>query len=286
MLNLKLLQKFNCYNQKNIIKFEYVLSQKHKKLKDYFNNNKNDEDYLSKLKEMHDEFFFESFYMMQGIFEENYILIDEIFQSMNNSASAPRMSIKSISQDVVVEIYKSHSKDFNFRVIKISDNTAFDNILNDNKKYFFSNDLEKLFLEKKYKNPRLNIELMEKLKSKEITWEECWVKYKLQDKSSNSYKSTVVIPMAIRSEDKDKEHPEFYENFFKNVNHSKNSRTIWGFLCFDHKNRKYFINEEDIVSLGYIFADILSLYLMFFYNFFTSSKTIELIDKTLKKAKF
>ena len=59
-----------------------------------------------------------------------------------------------------------------------------------------------------------------------------------------------------------------------------------GFLCFDHKDVKYFnLDEEVLIKIGYIIADILTLYLMYFCNHITGSKTINEINKLLVEKK-
>jgi len=41
----------------------------------------------------------------------------------------------------------------------------------------------------------------------------------------------------------------------------EDARTIFGYLCFDHVEENYFNDDIDI-DVGYIFADIISLYMV------------------------
>ena len=43
------------------------------------------------------------------------------------------------------------------------------------------------------------------------------------------------------------------------IDEKGNIRAIYGLVCFDHPQKKYFNKKTDI-SAGYIFADIFSLY--------------------------
>jgi len=50
------------------------------------------------------------------------------------------------------------------------------------------------------------------------------------------------------------------EEFKELVNLENVDRTIFDFLCFDHVDVNYF-DEEGDVALGYVFADIVSMYI-------------------------
>jgi hypothetical protein len=86
--------------------------------------------------------------------------------------------------------------------------------------------------------------------------------------------------MAIRIKDDD--HVLFKEKFSNKIIHRESNRTVWGFLCFEYLEKNVFSNteENDIVNTSYIIADILSLYLMFFYNHISGSKTF---NESMKK---
>ena len=54
-------------------------------------------------------------------------------------------------------------------------------------------------------------------------------------------------------------------------------RVIFGFLCFDHIDSNYFIENED-VSLGYVFADVLSVYFVSRMMYTSMSDTFKSIE--------
>lgn len=79
------------------------------------------------------------------------------------------------------------------------------------------------------------------------------------------YKSTLIVPMTLWNND-------LSEEFKELVNLDNVDRTIFGFLCFDHVDADYF-DEENDVALGYVFADILSMYIFARLIYMESSKT-------------
>lgn len=280
MTQLEAIQDFICFNQKNIIKYEYLISQLHKDLKNYFNDNQEDEDFEKKLNLKYEKLIIESYTRLIDMLDMNKPLIRNIFKSI--SSGFPRISIKSIDNDYVLDLYRDGDEN-DFRLTKVQDNTAFNEILNNNQKYYIANNLEELFLQGKYENSRLNKEQRDELADGKIDWINCWKPYTNTTKNVKYYNSTLVIPMAIRSDNLDKKDKEFYEKFFKNVSHHKNSRTVWGFLCLDHKSSNFFEDEETMKLTGYIIADILSLYLMFFYNYISASDTINKVFKKISE---
>lgn len=58
-------------------------------------------------------------------------------------------------------------------------------------------------------------------------------------------------------------------------------RTIFGYLCLDHISTNYFNPIFDIDS-GYIYADILSLYLFVRFVFVNQSETYQKVVMLLK----
>jgi hypothetical protein len=90
-------------------------------------------------------------------------------------------------------------------------------------------------------------------------WVECWDRPR--DRKGNillldprsCYKSTLITPMTLWNNELDDSFKDLMAAKGENV-----ERLIFGYLCFDHIQENYFVKiDEDI---GYIFADILSLY--------------------------
>lgn len=201
-----------------------------------------------------------------------------------NYDKAPNIVIKTVVNNDVVDMYRSLKNGplAYFQYSSISANTGFDDIVNNKKDIYLNNDLKQSYLDKKYKNPRLTDLTQEIIEDRTIEWIDLWDKF--EDGSRQPYLSTLIIPMQISkdTEKTSKSNEEFNKTFFKNYTTS----TIWGFLCIDHQSRNYFSNIEDAKNMvskdiGYILADTISLYLMFFYNHITGSKTVKRYTDTL-----
>ncbi|MCD4754916.1 MAG: hypothetical protein K8R75_03825 [Deltaproteobacteria bacterium] len=74
------------------------------------------------------------------------------------------------------------------------------------------------------------------------------------------------------------------DEFKKLINLENVERTIFGFLCFDHVETDYFDEETDVL-LGYVFADLISLYIFSRLVYVEISKTFGNVEKHLTDAK-
>lgn len=257
---MKTLREFICYNQKQIIKFEYTISQYHRDLKDLIREKNPDE---GKLQEAYDRLAVDSFLLMESIFKENNEFILNNFGLKDKNL---RFTIKMVYGENVLDIFRNHDTDTILNETLYSENTAFDNIMNDGAKYYLNNDIEQSYNNNEYKNPRLK---------ENESWENAWENYSNADASDKYYNSTLVIPMSITSKNLD-EKSLFYKKYFEQRSKGKvntNTRAIWGFVCFDTKKKNYFDENLDL-DLGFIIADILSLYVIFYYNYAISSQTV------------
>jgi hypothetical protein len=259
----KAIREFICYNQKEIIQYEFLVSEKHRdlrKLVDKKNPTKEDV-------EKHYNMLIDTAYDgLIKIYQDNIDLINNIFKA-TGIPKAPKVTVKTLEDGSVLDFFRSN-KPSNFDLNGIESNTGFSKIMSSPKEMFYINhDLEKSFLNGSYINPRLD---EGKFKEKSVSWTDYWKP--LYDGSKDEYLSTLIIPMAIRINDNDDD--LFKKKFSENISHGESSRTVWGFLCFDYPEKNILKEyEEDVKDVSYIIADILSLYLMFFYNHISGSKT-------------
>ena len=273
------LREFICYNQKQIIKYEYIISNLHKDFRKIYKDSKSTHEEINI---SYEKLHIESFLLMENIFKENFNFIKNTFGLFDKDL---RFTIKIINNEYVTDIYRSHNINSLFHESKYTENTAFDEIMNHDKKYFHSDNLEELYKAGKYKNPRLKEK--DFLLRNSIEWKDCWNDYDgKKNNNKNYYNSTLVIPMSITSDNED-ENSDFYNAFFKEKNESiakSKTRTIWGFACFDSQQKDYFgsLKHIDFLDLGYIISDILSIYLVYFYNYTITSKTILEYENSLK----
>jgi hypothetical protein len=266
MYCLKKIREFVCFNQKQLIQYEYLVSERHKELRKYLESNSNEDEISELLQNLIDI----AYGNLLNILYENVENIYSMLKSIGLEIE-PNITIKTLENGAVLDFFRSHAS-ANLSTTKIESNTGFSEIMNDSKRmYFIRHDLETDFLNEDYDNPRLNANLREKFRRGEISWEECWTAVEGSEESFH-YRSTLIIPMSIRVNENDDE--VFIKKFSRNVSHSDKVRTVWGFLCFDSTEKNVFKDMEDeLRDIGYIVADILSLYLMFFYNHISGSET-------------
>ena len=112
-------------------------------------------------------------------------------------------------------------------------------------------------------------------------WVKCWrgnkdeLKTTATEDHQNCYKSTLIIPLTLWG---NKLGPRF-----KNKIRMKDiGRTIFGYLCLDHISTDYFNSVLDVDS-GYVYADILSLYLLIRIVYIDQSETFSDVRKLLLK---
>ena len=273
------LREFICYNQKQIIKFEYVVSNLHKDFREAYNDKNISSD---KIKELYEKLHIDSFILMEKIFKENFKFIKNTFGSNDEDL---RFTVKIVNGDYVTDIFRSHTINNLFYESRYEENTVFDEIMNNGKKYFYSDNLEELYKRGEYKNPRLKDK--ELLLKGNIKWKEFWNNYNDTKEINNYYNSTFVMPMSMTSDNEDKQ-SGFYNRFFEQKSESivqSQTRTIWGFVCLDSKKTDYFksltLKNIDFIDLGYIVSDILSIYLVYFYNYTLTSETIINYEKSI-----
>jgi hypothetical protein len=113
-------------------------------------------------------------------------------------------------------------------------------------------------------------------------WSDIWTEF--EDGTKQPYLSTLIIPMSIS---KDKEINDDYEKEYNKKFFKSDKATLWGFLCIDHSESDFFKNIEEeknfkCEDLGYIFSDIISLYLMFMYNHIAGSRTVQRYTATIQ----
>jgi hypothetical protein len=267
-----------CYNQKMLAQYYSLLGQKHKALKDESKKDSHNQETLRKLYNDLDEYAYNT---LRSIAVSNFSYIIRYFQERNVSVK-PRVCLKLISGDLIITAFRDNpsilldNKDYNK-----TENTAFERICRGESEYLCNNIPEKS-KSNEYVNARITDKAMlDKYREYNIlnnflgrmpglkihtNWNNCWEKPNIHPsrKDLNAlppeacYKSTLVIPLALNRSDLEK---EFLDQFDSMRDDQKTQRIIFGFLCFDHQSINFFNTAAD-KKIGYIFADILSLYLI------------------------
>lgn len=253
------IREFICYNQRQIIRFEYTISELHRTLKDAVREALSKD----KLEEAYNKLLIDGFMLMESIFQENN---EFVMNTLGEADKNLRFTIKMVDDPNVIDIYRNHKIDTFMNEKPYSENTAFDRIMKHNEKYYINNNIEESHKKNEYKNPRLKTNQ---------AWEKAWTNYNNEEISEQYYNSTLVIPMSITSENIDPDSLFFKKYFAKSDTNKVNSNTraILGFVCFDSKEKDYFDEVLDL-ELAFIITDLISLYLIFYYNYAISSKTV------------
>lgn len=272
---LKVIQKAICFNQGEYLQYTFVTAEKHRLLKDTFRKNKNDRDKILFLAKDLVDYINCKFYENT---HENFKLLHAYFNLIHGTI--PRICIKGNfrvnNKSTVVSVFRDELVDYDSDV-EIEKNSGFYSIYKSGM-YFLENNIPKATASGSYFNPRLKRNNVRKYlgydKSKEITdWKKCWVEQ--SSDSSSYYKSTLIIPMTLWNNKVSKE-------FKALINMDNVDRTIFGFLCFDHTNTNYF-DEENDVSIGYVFADIISMFIFTRLIYMEISKTFSSVENWLDK---
>lgn len=270
----RVVRKAVCFNQGEYLQYAFLTAEKHKKLKDSFRETPEDGARIgalaSELVNYINSKFYEDTY-------ENFKLIHAYFK--NRSSHKPRVCIKgsfnidnhskvvSVFRDALVSYDSDADVERNYGFLTIYKNGT----------YFLENNIPEAAAEDRYFNPRLDNGLVREFLSgtsgsRTKKWEDCWTGDKKE--KSSFYKSTLIVPMTLWNND-------LSEEFKELVNLENVDRTIFGFLCFDHVEADYF-DEENDVALGYVFADILSMYIFARLIYMESSKTFNSIEDWLQ----
>lgn len=203
----------------------------------------------------------------------------------------PRITIKGLRRNDkrVIDYYRSDGDTY-YYAFRYQENTAFKDV-NHRKKHYFSNNIPADAKSGLYENKRLIKSMVESYILPEIdlnikylshdeynlvrdkNWERCWNSYNKKEKPSirSCYKSTLVVPIALS-------HINIATKK-KLMIHNRYDSAIFGYLCFDDVCIEYFELPRDMY-IGYIFSDILSLYIvaMNYFEYGTLKEKISRLD--------
>ena len=254
---LSLLKATICFNQGALIEYSFLVAEKHKAMKSTYLSGEGDVETLQRLTgDLMN-------YLNRNFFEitfKNFDFIHSYFS--RRSVGIPRVCVKgnfkTDNSQTVISIFRDRPVEYNSDT-RIEMNSGFFSI-KQNGRFFVENNLPEAVLKRHYVNPRLNVQKIrddakggKSLNEISAEWDRYWYDYQPERKGDRSfYKSTLIIPLTLWNNDLS---PEFK----KLIRIENIERFIFGFLCFDHRDENYFDMEAD-VNVGYIFADILSVY--------------------------
>lgn len=275
------INRFICFNQGVYANYSFMAGRYHKKMKEEFIKDAKDMDalkgYCLDLKNhLHNKFV--------NVCEENYRKhIKRYFEG--RSKHDVRMTVKGCSRDgKMVDMFRLHYE--YLTNYSPEENSGFLHV-RDRGSYFLCNNIPQNASDDKYFNPRLMNDRVRKYlqdleeynKQEDLDrWIDCWIPNRKGDEiikptTDSCYKSTLIIPITLMNNEGLSD--EFRNHFKIPVaprSSDKISRAVYGLLCFDHRNVDFFIEDID-VKVGYIYADILSLYLVDLLNYMDYSDT-------------
>lgn len=284
----KALRDFACINQGELIQYMFLAGEFHKDLKTEFNRKTRNPDIIREKQERLINHLEQKF---GDAVAKSFAEIHKMFDCRH--IESPRICLKvnrGINRKLIVPAFRDVKVTYNSSC-KVEENTGFEEI-KENGRYFHCENIPEAAKSANYINPRLISKEVDKYElrckplssqrrnNKDNEWVKCWraskmVKGKTKQHYSNCYKSTLIIPLTLWN---NKLAKLFVEKFnMKNV-----ERTIFGYLCFDHIETYYFYEDFD-VNAGYIFADLLSLYLLTYIIYIDQSKTYKKIQNHLKR---
>lgn len=277
------INNFICFNQGIYADYSFMAGRYHKKIKEEMKKNERDilvlKNHCINLKNH-----------LYGNFvktcEESYSKhIKSFFEG--RSPYFVRMTVKGCgANNKIVDLFRLHYE--YFTAYSPEENKGFEHVQNRGS-YYLCNNIPQSAADDNYFNPRLMNDkvrtYMKDLQQNNIKddierWKHCWIPNKkgndIVDPSPEScYKSTLIIPITLMNN-------EGLSGEFRNHFHIPDAprspdeiaRAVYGLLCFDHREANFFIEEID-VKIGYIIADIMSLYLVDLLNYMDYSDTFE-----------
>lgn len=281
-----LLRKLVCDHQGAIIEHIYWAAEVHKKLRLALDVEDRPEIAI-RLGELDND--------LPSIFQSLWrITIDILriyFECTHRSNMLPRMCIKATTtvdgKQKIVDVFREDGGSSDL-IYNVSENTGFKSVQDDGK-FYICNNIPLAVKNKEYLNPRINTELAMRYKKNFILkirdkirrvnydekWASCWYDYKKEKENWPScYKSTLIVPMTLIN---NHQSSKFIQNTMVGV--SKDARSIYGFLCFDHIDIDYF--SENDINVGYMIADLLSFYMINSLNFTEYSSTYANARRTI-----
>ena len=260
-----------CDLQASLAQYIVISSVKHMELKSAVHNDDPEEVIVSKLAEL-DQYLWHS---LEGALDTAHKYLLKYFS--NRSKYPPRITMKApFQKDLIVDLYRKDKSPY--ESFKVDENSAFKEI-RDTGSYYICNDIPADVAAEKYINKRIDgslvrsnynppgmlLSIWQSIMGKDgsdISWENCWDKDENdRPNSASCYKSTMVIPMTLINARLSREFIRYLFGESEVREEGKYEKLMFGFLCVDHRHTDYF-NYHDDVRVGYILADILSLFLI------------------------
>lgn len=285
-----LLKEIVCHNQGELAQYSYLAGGKHKEMKKEFNEQSRRD--MTRLRQQKHELDRHLNTEFKKIVNVNFQLLKKYFHG--RAKMEPRFCLKAYRDNMIIDLLREENQMYT-KDCGISDNKGFYEVCETGKRYL-CNNIPAEIKNRRYFNPRLDDHralkyrradiinwLWQKLDKEDIKWIDCWEQISIGEnvvapKAEQCYKSTLITPMTLIGNTLWSE--EFKRRFKIEV--GKEKRAIYGFLCIDHHYTEFFNDKVDI-PLSYIFADLLSLYLIISLTYTENSRTYQDVEKSLNE---
>jgi hypothetical protein len=285
VLYLNLLRDLICKNQINLLQYIFLANEKHEELKYILkltnpaSNSLNDlQDYSAEEIDLIRQKYIdleEHFY--KGLTKSANDIFECLYKYFRGrSRAVPRLCIKVLEGGKIKTLFRNTTvnyQDDEEEFLLNSLDTGISEIIEKNKKHYLCNDIPTAVINKQYENPRIHKDIAKNYKrptflekifgrtkdKSDKKWVECWVGSDDDENLENYYKSTLILPMSFAREQLSE---EFLKYFQETAEPEIEKSIICGFFCLDHVET-FFFDEQPDVSIAYICADILSIYLMY-----------------------
>lgn len=267
------LRDITCKNQGLLSEYWYESAEQHKQLRIAFNSRPRDREKIASL----------SSQLISDLNANLFKAVKENFDFLHNAFDQrdrvpPRICIKGYfrteKDDEIITVYRDSLAN-DEHVTPRGSNTGFEHVVSKGT-YFLCNNIPRAAFHGGYRNPRLNIETIKSDSNKYLSKFKNWNRYWVDGSNQSHYKSTLIVPMTFWNN-------QFGDTFLQSLDALPDSkRTIFGFLCIDHPKENYFHEELD-VSLGYIVADFISMFMFARSVFIELSQTFRKVEGYLNQ---
>jgi len=297
---IDVLTRMTCWNQGQIISHFYLAGERHKELR--MAAKSKTEKRVAKLESF--EMFLNN--RIKSALRQNFEFAREVFTLRKGKGREPRFAFKyhyiePTTKQLCIGSFNVGDAD-RYRahfLSEVTTNTASLNV-EDNGSYYRENNIPEAARNGDYVNPRLDPEKAKRYqngqgnrdaKGPDTAWVACWrpwmnpVRKKVVLPPPEScYKSTLVVPCTLKNNtlvdasdfwNRLTKKSKFTELFRlrQNVDSDAVQRQIYAYFCMDFTEPGYFDEVFD-VRIGYIVADILSLYFFINQTYTVLSETV------------
>ena len=278
---LEKLREITCYNQGKLAIYTFQANEKHKSLKNKLREIENSGNPVSEnnLEELRSCLNNLSNYLdreFRIVSENNFQYLTKFFTNRHHRDKRIRVCVKAVQADQIITLARDTYYGLPQEPFPIEDNAAFSTAI-ETGRFYLCNNIPESISKGNYRSFRIyedaarsfykKCKLTKNLRYRysqefDTDWQNCWRRVEIDGSEKlpppeTCYKSTLIIPMTLLS-DPSYMSSEFRQHF--NVN-SNTQKMVFGFLGLDHPNINFF-NKKGDIDIGYIIADILSLYLI------------------------